>query len=85
MLNLVNFMTLFRLAETALIKPSLLKKLDSFAAWVAFWESTSIYISKAKFSLTFIVNTLLRQHQDIPSFSVVIPDKTAPSMIEKEI
>ena len=85
LLNLINFMTLFRLAETALIKPSLLKKLDSFAAWVAFWESTHIYISKCKYSLTDIVNTLLRQHQDIPSFSVVIPDKKAPSMIGSDI
>ena len=85
LLNLINFMSLFRLAETALIKPSLLKKLDSFAAWVAFWESTHIYISSCKLSLTEIVNTLLRQRQPIPNFSVVIPDKLAPSQLESEI
>lgn len=84
-LNLINFMTLFRLAETALIKPSLLKKLNSYAAWLTFWEGTFIYISSCKFSWSQIVHTMLRQKQKPPNFSIIVPDKQDYSTLEDAV
>lgn len=47
-INLVNFMTLFKIAEISLIKPGFLKKLNNYALWQAFWTTNYIYISECR-------------------------------------
>jgi hypothetical protein len=65
-LNLINFLTLYKLAEISLVQPGILKRMDSFAMWHTFWESTTVYISKLKVSLSTIIFSFLRQHQQLP-------------------
>lgn len=42
---MLNFMTLFRMAEIILVKPSILKRMKSYAMWQTFWDTNMIYIS----------------------------------------
>lgn len=49
-LNIINFMTLFRLAEIKLMKPSVLKQLNNFHMWCGFMQKNTIEISGVKLS-----------------------------------
>lgn len=84
-LNLINFLTLYKLAEISLVQPGILKRMDSFAMWHTFWETTTVYISKLKVSLSTIIFSFLRQHQQLPQFSVILPEKQQSALFDSDI
>lgn len=84
-LNIVNFMTLFRMAELALLKPQVLKNMNGYATWQTFWDSATIKITQQPFNISKILFTMLRQLQHIPSFSVIMPEKQSLTALETDI
>lgn len=44
-INLMNQMTLQKLAELMLARPALLKRMSSYAMWQTAWESSTVQLS----------------------------------------
>ena len=59
-LNLLNFMTLYKLAEIQLSRPDALQELTSYAMWQAFFENNYIYIQDVKINQLTIYHSILR-------------------------
>lgn len=61
-LNIYNYLTLFKLAEMALLQPKLINELTSYAAWQAFFESNYFLIKGTRISQYDILHSILRQN-----------------------
>jgi glucan phosphoethanolaminetransferase (alkaline phosphatase superfamily) len=70
-LNIINFMTLFKLAEIRLINPRLLKQLDRFAIWQSLMTVSFIEISGVRLSQVMIYHQILRHANAPPSHSML--------------
>lgn len=84
-LNIVNYMTLQRMAELALLKPQVLRSLNGYASWQTFWDTTKIHITNEEFSVSKILFSMLRQHQSLPDFSVIMPEKTPYELLPASV
>ena len=62
-LNILNFMTLYKLAEIKLTKPEVLKKLTDYSMWQSFMIGNEIEITGHKLSQYDIFHSILRQQQ----------------------
>lgn len=70
-LNILNFMTLFKLAEIRLTTPSILKQFKSFAIWQSFMRINCIEISGEKLSQEQILHSILRYKLAYPSITML--------------
>lgn len=59
-LNILNYMTLYKLAEIKLTKPEVLKKLTEYAMWQSFMINNEITITGVKLSQYVIFHSILR-------------------------
>lgn len=65
-LNFINFLTLFKIAKTILLKPALLKKMTTYGIWITNLDFNFINIGGNKISAYTILKTFLRQHGNKP-------------------
>jgi hypothetical protein len=63
-LNILNFMTLYKLAEIKVTTPSILKQFKSFAIWQAFMSNNFIKITGVDLSQELILHAILRYKLD---------------------
>lgn len=70
-LNILNFMTLFKLAEIKLTTPSILSKFKSFAIWQSFMRNNCIEISGEKLSQEQIFHSIVRHKLDYPAITLL--------------
>lgn len=68
-LNLLNFMTLFRLAEVSIVKPKQIPHLNNYSVWQIFQESNSIYLHDCKLSWYLIHHSILRANLEQPTIA----------------
>lgn len=53
--------------------------------WQTFWDYNYIYITLTKFSISKIIFTMLRQKQQTPEFSVIMPEKQDMGILDGDI
>lgn len=64
--NILNFMTLLKIAEICVINPALMRRMKSYSMWQTLWQYNKIYISECKLSQYTIFNTILRPDCELP-------------------
>lgn len=68
-------MTLLKVAEMILVKPTILRRMTSYAMWQTAWESSTIYIANCELNQYQIYSSIFRQKQSMPEFGVIMPPK----------
>lgn len=83
--NLINSTSLLKLAEIILVKPGLLKKINSQFLWVSLQEKTKIAISGCELNMFQVIHSILRQNQEMPDVGIVKQAKCDPQLFENGI
>jgi len=84
-LNLLNFMTLYRLAEIKLTKPEALKVLTNYTMWQAFMKCNTICIQGVTLTQFDIYHSVLRQKQKLPQFSFFYQQRKSKNALDERI
>jgi hypothetical protein len=70
-LNILNFMTLFKLAEIKLTYPNPLRQLKLFPTWQAFMLYNSIDITGIRITQQQIFHKVIRHHLALPGITML--------------